>query len=145
MGVGERPQQRLSNPLGVESSARQLSYPGGSRPARVPGPDPRSSETVSGRTQSLLNHSAIVWPLTGASGAPLAQVSRALPTCTGGFQVAVFWGQGAERESGPACRGRNQICLALRTGFSERSILEGMIIRAGQARALLPLLMSFRP
>ena len=66
----------------------------------VPGPDPRSSETVSGRTLSLLNHSAIVWLLTGASGAPLAQVSRALPTCAGGFQLAVFWGREPRRKVG---------------------------------------------
>lgn len=45
-------------------------------------------------------------------------------------------GQGVERGSGPGCPDRDESRLALRTGFSAGSVMEGMILRAGQARNL---------
>lgn len=104
---------------------------------------PRSSELASGSAPSLLNHSAIVWPLAGPSGAPPAP---RCPALSPPVREASSWpsSEAGNREGKWACVQRpGQDRLALRTGFSEDSILEGMLLRAQAGQNAAPLLVSF--
>lgn len=126
-GSGESPPQPLSATWGCPSPQGDLV-----------GPGPRSSLMVSGRPPRPLNHSAIFWPRTGRSLAPLARRLALGPPalvgscwlCPGARSAQGKWAWGAKARTRFAC------LRELPSHFD--SITERMILRAGPARPLPP-------